>query len=176
MTTNPKKLNKNPYIQSTLTHKVSLLISDVSQSNANIYGLLRAKIAEKCGKCSIEGFIHPDPLRIQIQNHSMGVINGIYMDFYVTYNCDVCLPVENTILECRVYKISFAGIHANVEDNGVIPVDIKVARDYAASHFERDLQTYNIQEGSVIQVSVIGIRFELNDPYISAIGRLHIPK
>lgn len=168
-------VDTNPYTESTLTHKISIKVSDVSQRDANIRSLIRAKIAERCGKCSAEGFIHPDPTRINIQNYSMGMISGEYMDFYVTYNASVCLPVENTILQCRVYKISFAGIHAVVEDNGVIPIDVKVARDYTANHFERDLQTYQIQEGSVIYVSVIGVRFELNDPFVSVIARLHIP-
>ena len=174
--TGKKSIDTNPYTVSTLTHKISLRIADVSRPDANIRNMLRDKIAERCGKCSIEGFIHPDPYRIQIQNYSMGVINGEYMEFYVSYNCDVCLPVENMILQCRVYKISFAGIHAVVEDNGVVPIDVKVARDYAASHFERDLQTHNIQENSMIYVSVIGVRFELNDPFVSVIGKLYIPK
>ena len=174
--TGKKALDTNPYTVSTLTHKISLKITDISRPGASIRNMLRDKIAERCGKCSIEGFIHPDPNRIQIQNYSMGVINRGDMEFYVTYNCDVCLPVENMILQCRVYKISFAGIHAVVEDDGVVPVDVKVARDYAASHFERDLQTHNIQENSMIYVSVIGVRFELNDPFVSVIGKLYIPK
>jgi hypothetical protein len=170
------EIDTNPYTKSTLTHKISLKVADVSQRDANVRNMLREKISEKCGRCSIEGFIHPDPQRIDIQNYSMGMVNGEYMDFYVTYNCDVCLPVENTIIKCRVYKISFAGIHAVVEDDGVVPIDVKVARDYVASHFERDLQTHNIQENSVIYVSVIGVRFELNDPFVSVIGKLYIPR
>lgn len=167
-------IDTNPYTETTLTHKISIKVSEISQRDASIIQLLRTKIAERCGKCSIEGFIHPDPRLIKIQTHSMGIINGEYMEFYVTYNCMVCLPVENTILKCRVYKISFAGIHAQVEDNGVVPIDVKVARDYAASHFEKDLQNYQIQEGSEIYVSVIGVRFELNDPFVSVIARLHM--
>ena len=84
----------------------------------------------------------------------------------------ICYPVEGMVIECNVKTITKAGIHAEVVDNeGNMPITIFIARDH---HFT-DKAFANIAENSKITTKIIGIRFELNDPYICAIGTLDRP-
>jgi hypothetical protein len=80
----------------------------------------------------------------------------------------VCHPVEGMLIECDTKTITKAGIHAEVTDeNGNIPVTVFVARDH---HFT-DRHFAEIKENMKIIIRVIGVRFELNDPYICVIGK-----
>ena len=85
----------------------------------------------------------------------------------------VCHPVEGMLIEkCNVKTITKAGVHAEVNDNtGVIPIVVFVARDH---HFTNK-KFADIKENDIITVEVIGVRFELNDPYICVIAKLKNP-
>jgi hypothetical protein len=72
-------------------------------------------------------------------------------------------------IECTVKTVTKAGIHAEVTDeSGIIPLTIFVARD----HQFNDKTFNNAKENMKITVRVIGIRFELNDPYICVIAKI----
>jgi hypothetical protein len=81
----------------------------------------------------------------------------------------VCHPVEGMELECVCKTITKAGIHTEVIDQyGNIPVTMFIARVH---HIANHLFSL-VKENSILLVRVIGVRFELNDPYVSAIGKL----
>ena len=72
-------------------------------------------------------------------------------------------------MECTCKTITKAGIHAQVIDNdGNSPITVFVARD----HHHLDNRFNAIKEDTNIKVRVIGVRYELNDPYICVIARL----
>jgi hypothetical protein len=52
--------------------------------------------------------------------------------------------------------------------NDVIPVTVFIARD----HHNTDKYFNSIKENMDIVIKVIGVRYELNDPYICVIGQL----
>ena len=81
----------------------------------------------------------------------------------------ICYPVEGHNISCISKTITKAGIHCIVkdEDNNE-PINIFIARDH-----HMDVDTYNkVREGDVMRVQIVGVRFELNDPYICVIGEL----
>jgi hypothetical protein len=80
----------------------------------------------------------------------------------------MCHPVEGMLIECQSKTITKAGIHAEVIENEIVPVTIFVARD----HHNMDRNFQSVKENMTIYVKVIGIRYELNDPYICVIGKL----
>jgi hypothetical protein len=81
----------------------------------------------------------------------------------------ICHPVEGMDIECTCKTLTKAGIHAEVIDqSGHIPITIFISRDHHMSHHDFSL----VKENNRLIVKIIGIRFELNDPYICAIGRL----
>ncbi len=153
------------YIPSVLDQKVLLSITEIGK---NIKQNLENAISERSeGKCIKEGFIKPGSIRVI--KYSNGVVNNEYVEFQTTFECMICNPVENMDIDCKVKTITKAGIHAEViDDKGVIPVTIFVARD----HHLKDTTFSSVTENDNIRTSVIGVRYELNDPYIVVIARL----
>jgi len=148
-----------------LTKKVFLSMNQVGQ---NIKNNLEKNISNKIeGKCTENGYIKPNSVRVL--NYSSGLVNNEKVEFQTTFECNVCYPVEGMLMECYTKTITKAGVHAIVKDeDGNNPVTIFISRDH---HFTNKTFS-NIKENDKVIVSIIGIRFELNDPYICAIGKL----
>ena len=153
------------YNQELLTRKVFLTMDQVGQ---NVKQNLERSISHSIeGKCTQDGYIKPNSVRIN--NYSAGIVNNEKIEFQTVFECMVSYPIEGMIINCNVKTITKAGVHAEVVDNeGNIPITIFIARDH---HFT-DKQFGNIKENDNINTKIIGIRFELNDPYICAIGTL----
>jgi DNA-directed RNA polymerase subunit E'/Rpb7 len=154
------------YIDSILTKKIVLSITEIGK---NIKENILKKIASFIeGKCIEEGFIRPNS--IKIIKYSCGIVNTENIEFQVVFQCKICFPVEGMIIECIIKTITKAGVHAEVLDyaEGVVPINVFIIRDH---HF-MDNMFQNLKENDKIIVKVIGIRFELNDPYINVIGKL----
>jgi hypothetical protein len=78
-------------------------------------------------------------------------------------------PVEGMLMEAECKTITKAGIHAQVVDeDGNVPITVFVAKD----HHHIDQLFNSVVENDKITVSVIGARYELNDPYICVISKL----
>ena len=178
--TNPPILqasNDNIYVTSTLTTKINLSIKDMGN---NLKEILEYKLKQKVsGKCNQSGYIRPNS--IEIIKYSTGVITmSEFIEYNIVYKCQVCFPVEGMIVSVYVKYITKAGIHCTLlreaidgtedatnqsENNPLVVFIIK----------EHNTENENIERIAVndkIQVKIIGIRFELNDTFISAIGTL----
>lgn len=156
------------YVRSLLTMKVSLKITEIGRQTKQ--NLERKIIKQTEGKCIPQGFIRPSSVRIV--SYSSGNVNGDNVEFTTVYECLVCHPVENMIIDCTTKTITKAGIHAEViTEENVVPLTIFVARDH--NYTNRDFD--RIKENMNIKVRILGIRYELNDPYICAIGMLVNP-
>jgi DNA-directed RNA polymerase subunit E'/Rpb7 len=153
------------YTQSVLCMKVPLLITEVGK---NVKQNLESMISKKTeGRCMAEGYIRPGSVRVL--SYSSGTINNDRVEFQTVYECMVCYPVEGMNLDCRAKTITKAGVHAEViDENGGMPITVFIARDH---HFT-DVMFASIRENAMIKVSVIGVRFELNDPYVCVIAKL----
>ena len=153
------------YVKSMLTTKMPLKITEVGK---NVKQNLEKRIVAKMeGRCIADGYIKSNS--VEIASYSSGRVIGDL----VVFGCKICHPVEGMLMTARAKTITKAGIHAEVEDeDGNIPVTIFVARD----HHPLDSYFANIKEGAQIQIKVIGVRYELNDPYISVIAKLMEPK
>jgi len=152
------------YIKSMLEKKVYIPITQIGN---NIEEVLTKKINNVfSGMCISEGFVKPDSA-ILIK-HSSGIIQNEDIEFVVLFECMVAHPVEGQIIECTSKTITKAGIHAHVIDGEHIPVHVFIAKD----HHTKDDHFNSIKEDMSLKVKIIGIRFELNDPHICAIGKL----
>lgn len=156
-------MSHQPYIESLLSKKVVLKITDVGKNvKENLLKKIR-NIVE--GKCVAEGFIKPKS--VEIVSYSSGLIKDDHVEFQIIYKCMVCNPVSEMEIDCVVYNVTKAGIHAHVMDEADnVPITIFVARDYHQSVAEFE----NVAEKDNIKVKLIGVRFELNDPTITAIA------
>ena len=153
------------YIKSVLTMKIILSITEIGK---NIKQNLEKKIISIIeGRCIKEGFIKPKSVRII--NYSSGNVDSDNIEFYTSFECFISHPVEGMVIECMTKNITKAGIHAEkIDDDGVIPLTIFVSRD----HNYNNKLFNSIKENTKIKVKVIGIRYELNDPYICVIAKL----
>ena len=154
------------YIKSLLEKKITLSITEIG---SNINEILEQKIKDLIeGKCINEGFVRPNSVRIV--SNSAGLIQSDHIDFVVLFECMVTYPVEGQKIDCKSKTITKAGIHAEVMDKDIIPIHIFVAKEH-----NNDFYFNSIKEDVNIRVRVIGVRFELNDPYICVIGKLIDP-
>jgi len=153
------------YISSLLTMKIGLSINEVGK---NIKQNLEKKISKVTeGKCIAEGFIRPES--VKMINYSSGTVNNEIVEFQTVFECMVCHPVEGMLIECQTKTITKAGIHAEViDDKGAMPITAFIARD----HHYTDNNFATVKENDKITIRVIGVRYELNDPYICVIGKL----
>jgi DNA-directed RNA polymerase subunit E'/Rpb7 len=153
------------YVDSLLSKKVVLKITEIGK---NIKQNLEKKIKNSIeGKCITEGFVRPNSL--QVKTYSCGLVKDDHIEFNVVYKCDICNPVKGLEVECKVRNITKAGIHAEVKDQeDNVPITIFVARD----HNYENKQFDTIEKDAIIGVRIIGMRFELNDPSITAIAYL----
>ena len=149
-------------MQNILTRKVRLPFTSVGSNLVENISLDLSNRIE--GKCVQEGFIKPNSIRIV--NYSAGIINGKFVTFTVVFECLVCRPVEGMKFKSVIKNITKAGVRCEtIEDPS--PVVVFIARDH---HFKsKEFSQLKLEDS--ITVKVIGIRYELNDPYICVIAK-----
>lgn len=157
------------YIPSILTTKILLHITEIGK---NIKQNLENKVVQKISnKCIPEGFVKPQS--VKIQSYSAGLVPmSANITYTVIYECMVCYPVEGMIIEAKVKNITKAGFRCEVIDEaGNMPIIAFIIREHSAinNYFN------SVNEEDTIKIKVIGVTFELNDPYISVIGELNQP-
>ena len=164
-TDNNQRNEYGVYIRNMISTKIHLKMSEIGDSTK--VNLERKIVHKTEGKCIPEGFVRPDS--VKIITYSSGVIKMNMVEFQVVFECLICNPVEGQVVECTTKTITKAGIHAEVvTDKRTIPMKIFVARD----HNYANRMFGSVKENELIQVRIIGKRFELNDPYIVAIASL----
>ena len=116
-------------------------------------------------KCMKEGYIKPESIRIL--SYSSGVVKDKFVRFQVSFECLICRPVEGQRIKCIAKNITKAGIRAII-DSEESPLTIFIAREHHTKN-----ETYNkAKENDMISAKVIGIRYQLNDDFVSILGEL----
>jgi DNA-directed RNA polymerase subunit E'/Rpb7 len=162
-----RKDNKTQSIYSRclLTRKVVLPITCIGKNLDEVMEEYIQNTFE--GKCVVEGFVKPNSSKII--RYSSGIIErGSNVVFELVFECDICFPVEGMLISCVVKNTVKAGIRAESSTDVPSPFVVFVAKDH---HFTSQ-QFSEVQVGDIINVRVIGQRFELNDKAVSIIGEL----
>ena len=167
---NPVNSDKDPGIFSkTIIHErlqVPFVLVDKRVKDL-ILKSIRSKIE---GKCIIEGYVQPNS--ISIVQYSSGRLMGKHIEFDVVFECNICNPVENMEVECYAKNITQAGIRAFTSKNEKdSPLIIYLSREHHSNNMTY-FNTIKTDDGHMIHVRIIGVRFELNDKHISVIGEL----
>jgi len=151
------------YMKNVISRKIHLPFTSIGENiKENIEEFLSLQIE---GKCIDEGYIRPNS--IKIVSYSAGVIIGNNVIFDILFECLVCRPVEGMRFRALVKNVTKAGIRAEINESKS-PVVVFIARD----HHYKSKDFALLKEGDDVNVRVIGIRYELNDEYISIIGEL----
>tara|TARA_B100000795_G_C22722726_1_gene408164 strand:- start:126 stop:665 length:540 start_codon:yes stop_codon:yes gene_type:complete len=152
------------YSKNVLHRKISIPIHLIGSNLINIINMKLTKLFE--GKCSKEGYIKNGS--IQILTYSSGVLEDNFILFDVSFECLICRPVEGMRILCKIDNITKAGIRASYYNQIESPVTIFLARD----HYANNPLFLKLEEGDLINVKVIGTRFELNDKNVYIIAEL----
>lgn len=149
-----------------MERQVAIHITNVGKNlTQNLEKILKQQYE---GKCTVEGFIKDNS--ISVRSYSAGKTVGDNICFTVIFECQICHPVEDMVIQCVTRNVTKAGIRAE----SVIspsPVVVFVTRDhnYDSEYFS------TISEGDNINIKVIGQRFELYDNHISIVAQLVEP-
>jgi len=159
--------DKNIYNEIMITRQIPINIVNIGQNLKQTFLNIISNLIE--GKCIEEGYIKSKSTKIL--TYSSGVIRGGQVVFEVVFECLACCPVEGMRIKCRAMNITKAGIKAEIDDDNDVPVVIFLARD----HHNKIEYFSTIEINALIEVRVIGQRFELNDDYVSIIAELMEP-
>lgn len=151
------------YQKSLLTRNVSI---PMSQMGGDVKKILKQSLSIMEGACVEEGYMEPDS--IEIFTYSCGVLKGSFASIQVVFECNIANPFAGQLFTCVVEHNTKAGIKARLQTDSESPFILFLARDHHTAH-----PTFSeIKEGAIIQVSVLGQRYEINDPKISIIATL----
>ena len=141
------------------------VIIPMNQMGGDIYPLLEDALKVMEGTCVEEGYIQRNT--IIIFNYSCGVLKGHSVHMQVTFECFIANPFPGEILECVVEHNTKAGVKARLNKKDS-PYIVFLARD----HHNKIPEFSDLKENDIIRVTVLGQRFEINDPKISIIATL----
>ena len=135
------------------------------------------------GICSHNGYIRPGS--IELVAVTMGQVRAFSLngdvEFGVQFKADVCSPCNGMLVMAKVVNINRLGIMAVVNSDGADKpiLEIVIVRGFDGAKVDGTLVDPRIdavQIGHVINVEVLGKRFQLNDKKISIIGRIVFEK
>jgi len=151
------------YSRVMLSEKLHITFKDInSKINTNLENLIKNKVE---GICIDEGFVKPNS--VKLISYSSGELFANNVAFDIVYECLVANTVESMTFDCIVKSITKVGIRAEINES-VSPFVIFIARDH---HFDNELFS-KINENDIINVRVLGQRYELNNKFISVIAEL----
>ena len=157
--------NLHIYIRSLLTRKIVLNYNEV---NSDLFNTLEIKMKQyNEGKCIKDGYVKNNS--VKLLTYSGGELFSNKLVFECVYDCLITNPVESMMLNCIAKSITKVGVRAELlTDDNISPYIIFIARDH---HYNNELFS-QIKENDMLQVRVLGQRYELNDKFISVIAEL----
>lgn len=164
------------FIKSVVVDKVRIRPNDLSHDVKSI--LLRILQKKFEGICSHHGFIKPGS--IKIIKYSMGKVLDVSLngnvEYYIQYNADICNPAIKSIISAKVTNKNNFGILAecfmysdnqNLKESSIMEIVI-----VKSHHTEKDIDFTKIKENDIVNIEILGKKFELNDKKIFAWGRI----
>ena len=150
------------YYKNVLTINIKVPCKIITQ---NIDYILLEIIKNKIGnKCIKEGYVKKDT--IEIIRRTLGNVdsNGLNGDieYFIEYKADICIPLQNNVIDCIVKKNDKMGIIASNE-----PLEIILAKRH---HEDKEIFK-NIKNNDKILVKVIDKSYNLYDDNIIIIGK-----
>tara|TARA_B110000305_G_C19391904_1_gene615348 strand:- start:1021 stop:1617 length:597 start_codon:yes stop_codon:yes gene_type:complete len=151
------------YSRVMLSEKLHIRFKDINSSvYTNLENLIKNKVE---GICIDEGFVKPNS--VKLISYSSGELFANNVAFDIVYECLVANTVESMTFDCIVKSITKVGIRAEINES-VSPFVVFIARDH---HFDNELFS-KINENDIINIRVLGQRYELNNKFISVIAEL----
>ncbi len=161
-------MSNNIFTTNILNTVIQLLPDEFNNS---IDEALLMKLKKKVeGKCDKNGYVKPDS--VSIVRRSMGkVLQGHFngsCSYRISYKVEICNPVEGMMVKAIVRNINKMGLFCELHDIEPSPLTIILAKQ----HHLKNESFEKVKINDVINIEIIGIKFNYNDTQISCIGRL----
>jgi len=156
------------YNTTRIRRKLCIPFSDITDFNCIEAHLMNVVSNQMDGRCIAEGFIEPGSCKLR--SYSTGTFAAGNIRFDLEIECMMCCPKEGTVMNCIAKTVTQAGIRAHALSEPS-PVVIYISREMHNSTVNH-LSIDTIKPSDMIQVRVVGRRFELNDKHVSIIGEL----
>ena len=150
------------YTQAIIQEKIKIPFIKISNNMTRFFENYAEKRIER--KCRNEGYVRMGSA--SVLTYSTGLLTSDSIIYNVAYTVDVCFPYENMEIECKIKNITKIGIRAVISEQNN-PIVMFISREHNP---DKDFDQY--KESQIINVKVLGHRFELDDEYISVIGEL----
>lgn len=169
-------MNNDSFVLSLLNEKVKLSAKYLNKNYKQ--HLVKILQDRNEGKCSKHGYIKKGS--IEIKRVSVGALEIQSLRGFVNYDIQfsamVCNPTKGSILKCTVLNSNNFGVLCvcglNNGPNFVPIIDIIIPKNSLTIRSDSDINVESLQKGEIINVEIIGKKFEINDSKISAVGRI----
>lgn len=156
-------VNDNLYAPNILSKKLSIKCDEMEK---DIDELLKEKLIKSIGnRCLKEGYVNGDS--VNIISRTIGTINPNHFNGEIYYNVQyeamICNPLKDMPIQCKIKNINQLGIMAEIDCLSIV-----VPKQY----IDETISIDKFKIGDNINITIVGSRFDLNDKYITIIGRL----
>ena len=122
------------------------------------------------GVCSKHGYIKEGT--IDVYKITPGDIDLVGLNGYVTYDvhfyAEVCNPMIGNVVKAKVVNVNKFGILAEV-----VPIlEVIVAKNTVNILSDDSIDLEQIKPGDIVNIEIMGKKFELHDKKISVVGRV----
>lgn len=158
------------YNSTCIRRKLCIPFSDIPNFKCMEDHLKHVVSTEIDGRCIAEGFVKPGSCNLR--SHSIGTFAAGNIRFDLEIECMLCCPKEGAIMSCIAKTVTQAGIraHACTTPSPVVIYISREMHDATTRIIANNVSMDSIKPGDMIQVRVVGRRFELNDKQVSIIG------
>ena len=161
-------MNKDIFTKNILSTTIQLSPSEYNSSiDETILSKLKEKVEGKCDSCGYINHGSCEIIKRSIGELQQGQFNGSCV-FRILYSVDICNPVEGQVVKCIVKNINKMGLFCELAGFEDSPLTLILAKQHhlKSERFEK------MKINNIIDVEIIGIKFDYNDTQISCIGRL----
>ena len=169
-------MNSDSFVLSLLNEKVKLSAKYMNKHfKTHILNIL---IGKNEGKCSKHGYIKKHSIelkRVSIGNVEIQSLRG-FVNYDVQFTALVCNPTKGSVLKSKVINsnnfgvLCVCGIQQGSEYTPII--DIIVPKNSLHIQSNANIDINALKKDDIINVEIVGKKFEINDPKISAVGKI----
>ena len=139
--------------------------------NSNLNKIIVKKIKQTVeGKCIKNGYVRTNSVKLIKRSLGQSLtshFNGNVI-FHVEYLVDLCNPLEGASIECSVINSNKMGVLAEINGVDDSPLNILLAKQHHIDNPEFE----DLRERDIINIRVLGKRYEFGDSQITIIGLL----
>ena len=169
-------MNNDSFVLSLLNEKVKLSAKYLNKNyKQHLVKLLQDRNE---GKCSKHGYIKKGSIerkRVSVGALEIQSLRG-FVNYDIQFSALVCNPTTGSILKCTVLNSNNFGVLCvcglNNGPNFVPIIDIIIPKNSLTIRSDSDINVESLQKGAIVNVEIVGKKFEINDSKISAVGRI----